>query len=115
MLEIICKGIFWTLAIYGLLEIIKTVFYVCTYVNYKADGIYLIIAVKNQEEKIEGFLRGILFRFLYGKEESIKEIMVADLNSTDETGTILRKLQKDYDFLSVSSWKDCKEKLDNMD
>ena len=115
MLEFITNTIFWTLAIYGLFEIIKNIIYICTYTKFKSDGIYVIIAVKNQEEKIEGFLRSILFKILYGREEYLKNIIVADLNSSDNTKEIVRKLSKDYDILKVTSWKDCKEIMDNVD
>ena len=115
MLKFITNTIFWTLAIYGLFEIIKNIIYISTYTKFKSDGIYVIIAVKNQEEKIEGFLRSILFKILYGREEYLKNIIVADLNSSDNTKDIVRKLSKDYDILKVTSWKDCKEIMDNVD
>ena len=115
MLEFITNTIFWTLAIYGLFEIIKNIIYISTYTRFKSDGIYVIIAVKNQEKKIEGFLRSILFKILYGREEYLKNIIVADLNSSDNTKEIVRKLSKDYDILKVTSWKDCKEIMDNVD
>lgn len=115
MLEFITNTIFWTLAIYGLFEIIKNIIYISTYTRFKSDGIYVIIAVKNQEEKIEGFLRSILFKILYGREEYLKNIIVADLNSSDNTKDIVRKLSKDYDILKVTSWKDCKDIMDNVD
>ena len=115
MLEFVLNTIFWTLAIYGLFEIIKNIIYISTYTRFKSDGIYVIIAVKNQEEKIEGFMRSILFKILYGREEYLKNIIVADLNSSDNTKDIVRKLSKDYDILKVTSWKDCKEIMDNVD
>ena len=115
MLEFITNIIFWILAIYGLFEIIKNIIYISTYTKFKSDGIYVIIAVKNQEEKIEGFMRSILFKILYGREEYLKNIIVADLNSSDNTKDIVRKLSKDYDILKVTSWKDCKEIMDNVD
>ena len=115
MIEFVLNTIFWTLAIYGLFEIIKNIIYISTYTRFKSDGIYVIIAVKNQEEKIEGFLRSILFKILYGREEYLKNIIVADLNSSDNTKDIVRKLSKDYDILKVTSWKDCKEIMDNVD
>ena len=85
IMEFFFNVIFWTLAIYGLFEIIKTLIYIFTYTKFQSDGIYLIIAVKNQEEKIEGFLRSSLFKILYGKEDYIKNIIVADLKSEDKT------------------------------
>ena len=115
MLEFIVNTIFWTFTIYGIYEFIKNIIYLTTYTNMKADGIYVIIAVKNQEEKIEGFLRSILFKILYGREEYLKNIIVADLNSADNTKEIAKRLSKDYDILKVTSWKECKDVIDNVD
>ena len=110
----IINAIIWTLALYGLFEIIKTIIYICSYTRLKSDGIYVIVAVKNQEKQIEGFMRGIMFRLLYGKEEYIKEIIVSDLDSKDNTLQILNKLQKDYDCIKVSNWKECEELINNI-
>ena len=113
-MEFIINTIFWTLALYGLFEIIKNIIYITTYTKMKSDGIYLIIAVKNQEEKIEGFLRSIIFKILYGKEDWIKNIIVADLKSVDSTKEIAKKISCDYDCLNVISWKECKDVIDNI-
>lgn len=115
MLEFILSTIFWTLAFYGLFELVKNIIYICTYTKLKSDGIYVIIAVKNQEEKIEGFLRSILFKILYGREEELKNVVVADLESKDDTKTIAKKLSKDYECLKVLSWKETRELMDNID
>lgn len=115
MLEFVLNTIFWTLALYGLFEIIKNIIYISTYTKMKADGIYVIIAVKNQEEKIEGFLRSILFKILYGREEYLKNIIVADLESTDNSKEIARRLSQEYDILKTTSWKECKDIMDNVD
>ena len=114
MWDFILNGVFWILALYGLFEIIKNIIYICTYTNLKADGIYIIIATKNQENKIEGFLRTILFRIMYGKEDCIKDVIVADLGSTDDTVKILNKLSKDYNEIKVLNWKECKEVIDSI-
>ena len=110
----IYNTIIWTLALYGLFEIIKTIINICTYTNLKSDGIYMIIAVKNQENKIEGFLRSILFRLIYGKEEFIKDIIVTDLDSKDETHIILDKLNKEYNEIKIVNWKECKDVIESI-
>ena len=115
MVEFIFTSILWIFALYGFFELVKQVIYICTYTNMKADGIYIIIAVKNQEEKIEGFLRSVLFKILYGKEEEVKDIIVTDLNSTDRTKEILNKLSTDYEYVKNTNWKECKEIIDNID
>ena len=114
MLDFITNGIIWTFAIYGLIEIIKTIYYVFTYTKLESDGIYFIIAVKNEEEKIEGLLRSILFRILYGKEEYIKNVIVTDLGSTDNTKEIIEKLSKDYNNINLLDWKTCKDLIDDI-
>ena len=115
MIGFIINTIFWTFTLYGIFEFIKNVIYVTTYTNMKANGTYVIIAVKNQEDKIEGFLRSILFKILYGREEYLKNIIVADLESSDNTKEIAKKMSKDYEALKVISWKECKEIMDSID
>lgn len=115
MLEFVLNTFFWTLAFYGFFELVKNIIYISTYTKLKADGIHVIIAVKNQEEKIEGFLRTIIFKILYGKEDNIKNIIVADLQSKDKTKEIAKKLENDYDMIKVMSWKECREVIDGID
>ena len=115
MVNFIINTCIWTLALYGLFEIIKNIIYICTYVNYKEDGIYIIIATKNQENKIEGFLRSSLFKILYGKEEYIKDIIIADLGSNDKTKEIINKVTLDYNNVKITNWKECKEIIDNIE
>ena len=112
-MEIIANIILWTLALYGLFEIIKIIIYITTYTRFYSKGIYVVIAVKNQEENIECFLRNLLFRIIYGKEE-IKNIAVVDLNSQDNTRKIIEKLEKEYNELHLLNWKECKELIENM-
>lgn len=114
MWDFLLNTILWTLAIYGMIEIIKNIIYICSFTKIHSDGIYLIIAVKNQENIIEGFMRSFLFRLIYGKEELIKEVIVADLDSDDHTVDILRKMEKDQEMLKVTNWKDCKEVIENV-
>ena len=115
MLEFVLNTVFWTLALYGLFEIVKNIIYISTYTKFQSDGMYLIIAVKNQEEKIEGFLRSILFKILYGKEEYFRNILVVDLKSKDNTKEILKRLEMEYDNIKVLNWKDCKDMIDNIE
>ena len=113
-MEFILNTIFWTFAIYGFFSIVKNIIDIFTYTNLQSDGIYVIIAVKNQEEKIEGFLRSSLFKILYGKEEYLKNIIVADLKSEDKTIEIAKKMEMEYNCLKVTTWKECKDIIDNV-
>ena len=114
-MEFILNTIFWTSALYGLFEFVKNIIYINTYTKFKSKGTYLIIGVKNQEDSIEVFLRSILFKILYGREEYFRNIIVADLESTDKTKDILKKLSKEYEGLKVLSWKETRDLMDNID
>ena len=115
MTNFILNAILWTLALYGLAEIIKTIYYIFSYTNLKPDGIYIIVAAKNQEEKIEGFMRNFLFRVIYGKEENIKDIILTDLESKDSTREIIDKLGKEYDYIKTTNWRECKDIIDSVE
>ena len=115
MLEFLVQTIIWTLALYGFFEIIKNIIYMCTYTKLKCNGTYLIIVTKNQEQNIENLLRTISFKIIYGKEEKLKEIFIADLNSTDKTPEIIRKICNDNKNLKYVTWKECKNIIDNID
>lgn len=114
MLDFIFYACIWTLALYGLIEIVKTIYYICTYEKIDNNGMKLIIAVKNQENQIEGFCRSILFRYLAGKKDYMNNIIIADLNSTDNTRKIIKKLEDDYQCIELEEWDKCKEELDNI-
>ncbi len=115
MVDFIKEAVLWIFAIYGFIEIIKTIKQSIAYTNLKTDKIYFILAVKNQENKIEGIVRSILFRILYGKEETIKNLIIADLNSTDDTFQIATKLENEYDNVKVVKWEECKEIFEDID
>ena len=115
MFDFILNMLLWVFALYGVIELIKNIYYICTYTNLRTDGIYLIVACKNQENNIESYMRSILFRLVYGKEEFIKDIIVTDLNSNDNTLEILKKLQKGHKEIKILNWKTCKEIVENLE
>ena len=55
-----------------------------------------------------------MFRILYGKEEKIKNVIIVDLNSTDNTRKIVEKLQEEYEQLKILNLKECKELLESV-
>lgn len=112
-MEFFIRMVVWTLALYGLFEILKNIIYICAYTNLNSKGIYLLVAVKNKEESIEYYLRNLLFRIIYRKED-IKNIFVVDLNSKDNTKKIVEMLEKEYEQINLISWKECKELIENI-
>lgn len=114
-MEFLINAIFWIFAIYGLIEIIKEITRICTYSSYKSKGIYLLVAVKDQEEEIEMFLRSSLFRIFYGKEQCFDNILIADLDSKDNTREIATRIAAEYDQIRVVDWKECKDFIERLD
>ena len=54
-----------------------------------------------EKENIENFLRALIFKILYGKEDEVKEIKIIDLDSKDRTLEILKKMEQDCDLIKV--------------
>lgn len=115
MLDFVLNTLVYILAIYGLIEIIKTIYYIMKYTNLREDGIYIIIAAKNQEKGIQGVLRSVLFKIMYGKEDIIKKVILTDLSSKDNTLKELKKFQEENDYTIVSTWRECKNIIDMID
>lgn len=115
MLDFILNTLVYILAIYGIIEIIKTIYYIMQYTNLREDGIYIIIAAKNQEKGIEGLLRSVLFKIMYGKEDVIKKVILADLSSKDKTLKKLKKFQEENEYVTVATWRRCKDIIDMID
>ena len=115
MIDFILDALVYILAIYGLIEIIKSIYYIMQFTNLNEDGIYIIIGAKNQGKNIEGVLRSILFKIMYGKEECIKKIILTDLDSTDKTMEKLKHFEKENDNVKVTTWRKCKETIDLID
>jgi hypothetical protein len=99
--------IIWILAIYGLIEITIVIFNSISIKKSEINDMYILIAVKNQENSIEGIIRSIILKNIYyKKDELFNNIIVADMGSVDSTMNILLKLSQEYEFLKVV---DCKE------
>lgn len=106
MLDFLLNCTLWVCALYGLIEIIKNIIYIHSCNNIKTEGIHIIIAVKNQENKIEGFLRTLNFRLLYGKEDYIENIIVLDLDSNDNTKHIIDNFSNEHSNFKILNCKD---------
>lgn len=74
---------------------------------------HTIITVKNQEETIEATIRHIVNKMLYGKT-LFTELIILDLDSTDNTPSILLRLSKDYPFIHITDKNSYKEYIDNL-
>lgn len=112
MLNIISTSILWTLAIYGIIEIIRELISIVTKENTRLKNTYIIIAVKDNEENVEFFLRSTLYNLYNDNQELLENVIIADMGSNDNTSKIIEKLAKEYEPIKVMDWNNCKELLD---
>lgn len=101
-------GFIWCFAIYGILVMIQEITRKSTYRKIE-ENVKLIMTVKNAEEGIENYVREIsMGRNFYNN------LVVIDLNSTDETLSILRELEKENINLKILDEKEGKKYLENQ-
>lgn len=107
MTDFIFTSVLWVLALYGLFEIIKTIIHIHKYPKVSFNGTSFILTVHNQENNIEYFLRMFIYKMLY-YNLSIPEIIIVDLESTDNTLNILHTFSKDFYFIKVLTFEEYK-------
>lgn len=108
MLEVIVYGLIWCFAIYGILVMLQEVTRKSTYRKIE-ENVKLIMTVKNVEEGIENYVREIsMGRNFYNN------LVIIDLNSTDDTLSILRELEKENINLKILNEAEGKEYLENQ-
>jgi hypothetical protein len=109
MFHFILDAIFWTLAIYGAIEVVGTLY--CIFIKNKItkEKVHIIIVTKNQEEAIEGVVH-----MLDNTDINYENILVADVGSTDETTRIAEIMSENSDLVKFMSWNDCKEYIDDL-
>lgn len=109
MLDFIINCIIWVCALYGFLDIIKNLIYIRACNKIKTTGIHMIIATKNQENTIEGFLRSLNFKILCNNENLVDNVILLDLNSNDSTKHIIEKFAFEHENFKVINWDEFEE------
>ena len=72
--------------------------------------------IQMHKERSLAKLNALLDQYITsGKDEYLKNIIVADLKSTDKTKEIVKKLSEEYQTIKPLSWKECKDIMDNID
>lgn len=108
MLEIIVYGLIWCFALYGILVMIQELTRKSTYRKIE-ENVKLIMTVKNVEDGIENYVRELsMGRNFYNN------LVIIDLNSTDETLSILRELEKENINLKILTEQEGKNYLENQ-
>ena len=93
------------LAVYGLLSVglyIRNLF--SDIKTMKGKTVFTVVAVKNEEEKIEGMINALLLKAMAGDSGmSDSRVIAVDLGSTDQTAEIIRNMEKNKKGVSLMS------------
>lgn len=108
MLEIIVYGFIWCFAIYGILVMIQEISRKSTYRKIE-ENVKLIMTVKDAEDGIENYVRELSM----GKN-FYNNLVIIDLNSNDDTLSILRELEKENMNLKILTESEGKTYLENQ-
>jgi hypothetical protein len=93
----------WVFTLYGFYCLLMRVFTGLNLIRQKKKGVYtLIVSAKNQEEAIEGVVRGFILKSgMDSTEEKLLQIVLLDLGSGDKTPEIMESLGRDYSVVKL--------------
>lgn len=102
------------LSVYGLVSVglyIRNLF--SDIKTMKGKTVFTVVAVKNEEEKIEGMINALLLKAMAGDSGiSDSRVIAVDLGSTDKTVDIIRKMEKDKKGVSLMSLPELSESIE---
>lgn len=106
-MEDVLRFMVYLLAIYGALTFLLSILGAFrTRLHLKGSKLKLVLVVKNSEKYIEYLIKDIILKFLSDRAIPIEELAVINMNSTDDTGAILEKLQKDFECMELLTEKE---------
>lgn len=93
----------WIFAIFGFLYFLLRVFVSLDLYKRQKQGVYtLLISAKNQEDIIEGVVRGFILKAgMDSSEEKLMQIVLLDTGSADNTPKIMENLAYDYSVIKI--------------
>lgn len=93
----------WIFAIFGLFYFVLRLYATLDLFSKKKQGIYtLVISAKNQEQAIEGVVRGFILKAgLDSTEEKLLQVVLLDMGSNDKTPRIMENLSRDYSVVKL--------------
>ncbi len=101
------------LAVYGL---VSTGLYIRNLFSdiriMKGKTVFTVIAVKNEEAKVEGMINALLLKAMAGDSGiSDSRVIAIDLGSTDKTAEIIKKMENDKKGVSLMSLSELSESI----
>lgn len=93
----------WIFALFGVICLVWRLLGGVRWKGPIGSGKYsVIISAKNQQETLEGLVRGFIIKAgLDGSEESLFNIVLVDVGSRDDTPKIMRSLAEEYCFIKL--------------
>ncbi len=91
----------WIFALFGIISLMIRVIMGFKWRCKPGIGKYsIVISAKNQEETIEGLIRGFILKTgLDGQEEALLNVVLVDADSSDRTPAIMERLAREYCFI----------------
>lgn len=103
-MNIFIASVICCFAVYGLAQLFCRFLHGIGSNLERTGNTYTVMTVCNQEDCIEGMVRAAVWRSLsQNGGRQVQDIVVVDLGSEDETVDILRKLEREYEFVHVMS------------
>ncbi|HHZ13374.1 MAG: glycosyltransferase [Caldicoprobacterales bacterium] len=93
--------ILWVFALFGIVCLITRLIMGYKWRGSAHKGKYsIVISAKNQEDTIEGFVRGFILKAgIEGQEEALLNVVLVDADSSDDTPRVMRRLAEEYCYV----------------
>jgi len=92
--------VLWIFAIFGFIYFISLILRDIYIACRRKGSLAVIITAKNQQDVIEGIVRGFILKSgVEGTEDSLINITLVDMNSCDDTPKVMERLAGEYCYI----------------
>ncbi|HHT65916.1 MAG TPA: hypothetical protein GX017_07500 [Clostridiales bacterium] len=93
----------WIFAIFGLFYFVLRLYTTWDLFRSRKQGTHtLVISARNQEQVIEGMVRGLILKAgLDSTQERLLQVVLLDMGSNDKTPEIMENLSRDYSVVKL--------------
>lgn len=107
MLAKLPECIIYLLAAYGtLVLVLGAIDLIRSKIAASRPEVRVVLLVQNAQEQIEFIVRNVVMKDYASKVLSDKKVVFIDMDSSDETVALLKKLQQCYPSIDVKQYKD---------
>ncbi|HZJ56660.1 MAG TPA: hypothetical protein VFD89_00260 [Clostridia bacterium] len=106
----------WVLALFGVVCLMIRLLMGFKWSGRAQKGKYsIIISAKNQEDTIEGLVRGFILKAgIEGQEEALFNVVLVDVGSSDDTSRVMKRLAEEYCYVKFVSCQELPMHLKNI-